>query len=182
MAVIKPHLVPSAIGSRPIILLEGATGSGKTRLLEECRALVDTQRSAVLLARGQPYLVNQPFGVLVEAIRYLTRSDPRMAQALVAHLSPAEIRAIAPLVPDLARVSLAAAEESLGEVRRGLIADALVKVLLDCGDGKPVMVLVDDLHWCDAGSLEVLQRLKASVEGEAVLVVAALCHCLRLSR
>jgi diguanylate cyclase (GGDEF)-like protein len=179
LSQIKPHLVLRAGVERPIVVLEGPSGVGKTRLLEACQAATDPQRSVIIPARGQPYLVNQPYGTLLEALRYMTRFDAKLAHRMAAALTPREIRAIYPLLPDVAGLSMFAAEGTDGadfseEGTRKVITAAMVKILIAVADGKPLTIFVDDLQWSEAGTVEVLEQLKASEEGKSALIMCAL--------
>lgn len=173
---IKSHLRLGTDIMRPVIVLEGPSGVGKSRLLDAAKALMDTQRNFLLHARGQPYLVNQPFGAIVDALRMLIRTDIRLAQRCAAYLTSAEIGAICPLIPDVAGLHLVAQEEapSAPSHSRTLVISAILKMLTSAAEGKPMTVIVDDLQWCDPGTVEVLSQLKMSEAGRTSLVMVAM--------
>ncbi|MHB2016464.1 MAG: diguanylate cyclase [Candidatus Xenobia bacterium] len=172
MSSIRPHLMPTAAGRRPIIVVEGYSGVGKSRILEECRHLVDSQRFHMLNGRAQPHLVNQPFGLIVEALRPFLRSEANVADAICKQLSPEERIAVSTLLPHL--VPDGGVPDIPPAARRQLITRGLVKLLIALSTDKPLALFLDDVQWSEAGALDVLKQLKESPEGRSAVVMMTL--------
>ncbi len=144
----------AAAGRSSALLLEGPAGIGKSVLLADALARAD----GLTLLRAAGYESEQgiPYGALFDL------------------LSPVlELRA---QLPEAQREALDGAL-ALGPARprdRFAVPVALLSLLGACAEERPVLVVVDDLHWLDDASLEAIlfaaQRLEA--EGVGVLLAA----------
>lgn len=165
------------------VLLAGDAGVGKTRLLAELTAdaagrghLVLTGRCLDLYEGGLPYL---PF---TEALGTLAASDdPDVADAvaawpalstLVSQASAGAGRQEIPARPaaseqDVHRVRT---EHDLGQLR---LFDAVLGVLSELARRRPVVLVVEDLHWADGATRDLLSFLVGRLGGRRLLVVAS---------
>jgi DNA-binding CsgD family transcriptional regulator len=143
-----------AAGDGAALLIEGHAGMGKTRLHEA--ALDEGRRRGmrVLRAAGAELEQNLAFGVAGQLVR-----------ALVADLAPDARRIFLAEAPDRVR-SLAGAGNDLpdpGDVGDLTLSHGLFTVMAGAAETRPTLLALDDLHWCDAASLEfvlyVLHRL-----------------------
>ena len=57
------------------------------------------------------------------------------------------------------------------EARRRRTIDELVELLVALSERDPLVLLVEDLHWCDPSSLELLGRVAERIVTERVLLV-----------
>jgi DNA-binding NarL/FixJ family response regulator len=140
-------------GAGGIVLLAGEAGVGKSRLTAALAhdAGVPVLRGAATQGRTAPY------GPLVAALRALL------------HLRPDGLDACGPLRPHLARL-LPELGEATAETDRATLFEALRCALASAG---PALVLLDDLHWSDEATLEVLAALAEPLADLPLLVVAA---------
>jgi len=143
-----------AAGTAAALLLDGHAGMGKTRLHEA--ALDEGRRRGirVLRAAGAELEQNVAFGVAGQLVRALLRD-----------LTPDGRRAFLAEAPERVR-SLAGPREELpgvGEVSDLMVSRGLFSVMAGAAEGRPTLLAIDDLHWCDVASLEfvlyVLHRL-----------------------
>lgn len=145
--------VAAAGEGRPAaVLLGGDAGVGKTRLLAEVvaglpGALVLRGSCVDLGDVGLPYL---PF---VEAVADLVRQVP----------ATAGVPGLAPLLP----AGGAAAPERLQ------LFEGLVAALRIATDDATVVLVMEDLHWADASSRELLRYLLTRLRDERVAVLAS---------
>lgn len=146
-------------GEGRVVLVEGAPGVGKTRLLGETRARALHEGVLVLGARGTELERLFSFGVV--------------RQLFEGHLGDPEVRARALAGP------AAAAEALLGMPGEDPTADvsfttlhALYWLVLNLADERPLMLAVDDLQWCDAASLRFLAYIAGRLEGQPVMLAA----------
>ncbi len=170
-------------GVGELVLLEGESGVGKSRLLDEWAHRCRRRGALVLRGQGVSQTAQRPFQMLAgvaEGLMALARLQPGMASELRARAGE-DGEAIADLLPELrplfqggARGTLA--PEALGE-QRGLKA---LEVLLDALGSKeaPAVVLLDDMQWSDEMTLKLLARWRrASAEDPSraphLVVVAA---------
>lgn len=156
-------------GGRQVIFIGGEPGAGKSRLAAEIAAEAYLAGAVVLLGtcspeRGGPY---QPFAECFEQLLGGTASG-----ALTSCLpdSAAELLRLTPLVWRH-RAELPAPAEDGGDYRRELF-DAVTAVLNAVGDRRPVMCVLEDLHWA---GLPTLQLLSHVVQGSAAARLLLLC-------
>ncbi|EYR62027.1 LuxR family transcriptional regulator, partial [Actinotalea ferrariae CF5-4] len=158
--------VDAAARGRPsTVLLGGDAGVGKTRLVTHLADLAATRGASVVTAAcvdlgdvGVPYL---PFA---EALGRL-----RAHGAAVEHLLR-ERPALARLLPPSGEHPAPAAVDD--EAARLQLFDGLASVLAAAGhEGAPLMLVLEDLHWADASSRDVLRYLVARLRTEHVVVV-----------
>ncbi|MFD1146536.1 AAA family ATPase [Saccharothrix hoggarensis] len=133
-----------------VVLLEGEAGVGKSRLVSE---LLAGDLGAVLPLAGYCRQVGEPFsyGALLEALRGI---GPRLAPQR--DLNPV-IGALAPLLPEIA-AELPAPLPPIGDPRaeRHRLFRAVRELLAALG---PVLLVIEDLHWSDDGTRQLLRFL-----------------------
>jgi eukaryotic-like serine/threonine-protein kinase len=163
-----------AVGDRQgrVLMLVGETGMGKSRLVSE--VLLSQEVSArVLVGYGRcrqlgelvPYSpLREALGQLVEVLLGI-RSEPGYrvrhvaGQALVG-----EAQELRRLVPELSRLLPEGAERgNEGVIVQGLgaerVSKALVHLLTAIGAARPLVLVLEDVHSADEGTLAVLSRL-----------------------
>ena len=150
----------SAGGGRAL-LIEGHAGMGKTRLYEAALDAARTRGMRVLRAAGAELESDIAFGVAAQLLSAkLQLLDPEVREELLA-TAPEPIR-------ELAGLALHAEAEPASNVA---LSHALFTVLAASEDRRPGLVAIDDLHWCDAASLEFVLYLLHRLEELPVVVV-----------
>ncbi len=130
-------LVGDAGRSGRIGIVEGEAGIGKTRLLE---ATLGSAR--VLSCRAEEIDFRRPFAPIVDLVA--SAGEPGWPERLEQRL---------------------AADESPGELERRFVVSELVLELLEHLAARgPLVVAVEDLHWADAATLEVVGRTARGIE------------------
>ena len=142
----------AALGSarRGFVAVEvlGEPGMGKTRLLAELEARADAHGSLVLTGSASELERDLPFGVFVDALdEYLYGLDPRR----LASLDDATRAALVQIFPAL--------RGTAGSDERYRLHRAVRALLEELAGPKPLVLILDDLHWADSGSLELLGSL-----------------------
>lgn len=131
-----------------LALLAGALGIGKSRLLEEFGRYAASRGALLLSGRCLAFGVPVPYQPLVMALRAgLT--------AVRTPLPPIWQAELARLLPELGP----AADEG-DEAARQRLFTAVTAFLESLGQPRqPIVLLLDDLHWVDAASLDLLKFL-----------------------
>ena len=151
-----------------VVELAGEPGIGKTRLLDELRALAHRRGHLVLSGRAAEFEGELPFGVFVDALDdYLASLDPERLEALAGRAAPL----LAVAFP--AFEQLAAGSEPVLTEERFRTHRAVRTLLSRLAERQPLVLVLDDVHWADAGSAEMLCHLLAHPPVGAVLVVVA---------
>ena len=155
-------------GSR-IVLLVGEPGIGKTRLAAELAREAHRDGALVLLGRCDEYIAaaHAPW---IEAMRTL------VAHAGDAVLSDHSSRCggeLARLVPELARhvPDMPAPTATDPDTERLLLFDAVVDALATAARALPVLLMLDDVHWADAASVDLLRHVAAHLDPDAHVLV-----------
>ena len=149
-------------------VIGGEAGVGKTRLVREAaeRAagagfLVLTGQCVELGAEGLP------LAPLVDALRILARTLPPGELAQV--LGPAA-PVLARLLPEL--LPGAGTRRPGEEVQKAQLLEHVLGVLDRLSATRPVLLVVEDLHWADQSTLDLAAFLIRSLRGSRVLLVA----------
>jgi predicted ATPase len=156
----------AADGAPAVVLVGGEAGVGKTRLVAEL-----TDRSA---ADGMRVLVGGcvpvgdgalPYAPIVEVLR-----------TLIAEVGVAAVRElVGPSWPELARLvpALGAPDPSgsPGQVAQTRLFELLLGVLGLLGEQAPVVLAVEDVHWVDQSTRDLLAFVVRNLRRERVLLV-----------
>lgn len=145
-----------------VVLLEGEAGVGKSRLVSE---LLAGDLGGALPLVGHCWQVGEPFsyGALLEALRAAGPGLDRQR-----NLNPV-IGALAPLLPEIAS-ELPAPLPSIGDPRaeRHRLFRAVRELLAALG---PVLLVVEDLHWADEGTRQLLRFLAGAPPADLGMVL-----------
>ena len=166
-------------GPESAVLLSGDAGVGKTRLLAELRQHAEDAGHRVLVGHcldfGDGALPYLPFS---EAFGRLATESPTLAQSLVeaapaiARLMPA--RRVLPEQPGADQAADAApAVTDDGQIDRPGLFAAVHAALELLGRSAPLLLLVEDVHWADQSSRELLSYLFSRRFDAPVSVVAS---------
>jgi DNA-binding CsgD family transcriptional regulator len=141
---------------------------GKTRLLEE--ALTGVADLTVLAGACLPLSESLPYGALTDALTALTGPEGRgLLDRALARCAPFVLPQIAALVPAL----VVPGSGTLGPATpdRTALFSAVRELLAALAADRRTVLVVEDLHWADAGSLDLLTFLARRVPpGVAVIV------------
>ena len=148
--------------------LVGEPGIGKTRLLAELAARADARGHLVLSGSASELERDLPFWVFVDALdEYLQGLEPWRLDAL-----EDGVRAeLATVFPSLS--SLAVGREVAPQHERYRSHRAVRALLELLAVGQPVVLMLDDLHWCDPASIELLGALLHRPPAAPVLLALA---------
>jgi DNA-binding SARP family transcriptional activator len=129
------------------ILLLGEPGIGKSRLLAELIAAVQAQGGTVLDGSSYEVERHRPFGPWIDALQRLP--SIAIGERLSAELSV--------LLPELSAPAAALNEVGASERGRDRLFAAVAEVIsLQATVAAPVLLALDDAHWCDAASVGLL--------------------------
>ncbi len=154
-------------GQGRVALVSGEAGVGKSRLLVEAKAYADSQN--FLLLQGNCFQLDStyPYAPLLDLLR-----SP-VAQPLLTTGSRPLIQELTPLLPELVQSPLISPSIPLSDPeqeKRRLFA-ALTYFFHELTEQRPVLLVFEDLHWCDDISLEFLQSLARLCADHALLLL-----------
>lgn len=185
LSLLRETMERTSVDGRPhLVTIMGAAGAGKSRLLHETELVVDGLplpwhwRVGSCLAYGQP-----TYGPLADAVKadagVLDDDEPAVARKKLErraeHLgcTDEEIRSLAALLADAA--------ERRAEAEQVELFGHWQRYLERLADRHPLVLVLEDLHWADAGTLDFVESLAQWGSG-AILVVATARHELRDQR
>src|SRR5262245_17829004 len=154
-------------GRPAAIEVVGEPGIGKTRLLRELGARADGRGHLVLFGSASELERELPFSVFVDALdEYVQGLDPRRLDVLVdVHGELAQV------FPSLS--ALGAGRGTALQDERYRTHRAVRELLEALAASKPLVLLLDDLHWADSGSIELLGALLRRPPSAPVLLAMA---------
>lgn len=156
-------------GQGSLVLVGGEPGVGKTRLARELMATA-RQRGALCLT-GHCYEMegSPPFVPFVEMTEQAVGMLPQALRAAMGDLAPE----IAAVVPSLRRTysDIPPLPEVPADQQRRLIFGAFLEYIRRGTQKSPAVYLLDDLHWADESTLQLLQHLAPHLATMRVLIV-----------
>jgi class 3 adenylate cyclase/tetratricopeptide (TPR) repeat protein len=172
LARLERALAGAVAGRGGLVLVTGEPGIGKTRTLEEFARRAREQGARVLSGACYEGDFGPPFGPFAEAIASHSKRAERSQlvselgsyAAVLTALVPA-LRERLPDVPEA--VPLAPDEE------RWRLLDAVVQFLVGLSERAPVVLVLDDLHWADQGTVAMLRHVARAARRGRLLVVGA---------
>jgi DNA-binding CsgD family transcriptional regulator len=149
-------------GEGRVAWIEGPAGIGKSTLLAEARRYGVSAGAEVLAARGSELEREFPFGMVRQLFEAVV-SDPRRRERLLAG-------AAAPAAAVFGAPDSAANE---GDVSFAAL-HGLFWVALNLAADRPLILAIDDLHWCDRPSMRFVAYLARRLEGQPILVATTI--------
>jgi DNA-binding CsgD family transcriptional regulator/tetratricopeptide (TPR) repeat protein len=163
--VLRSALDRRAAGHGATLVVLGEAGVGKSRLVREAAADAG--------GRGVPVLIG----------RAVERDSPialrPLAEALFSHLrrsGPPPAPELAPFRPILGRLipEWHLAGDPPGEVSLVVLGEAVLRVLAAVNDGVGCVLVLEDLHWADPDTVEVVEYLADNVADQPILCLISL--------
>ena len=145
-----------ADGGQEVLFVAGEPGVGKTRLCQELAAVV-AESGGLVLAGACDLDVSVPFQPFAAALHWhLEQGSVRDAATLGRHAG--DLARIAPRLADMV-ADLPQALVSEPDVERARLFQAIESWLAATAARRPTLFVVDDVHWADPSSLQVLRHL-----------------------
>jgi DNA-binding NarL/FixJ family response regulator len=164
LASISTLLTRVRAGSGSVLLIRGPAGVGKTEILKATCKIADQRALKVLTARGTELERDLPYGLLRQlADRALARETPPGRAELLA----------GPAARAVASILALPASPPAGEDPALLIPHGLFWFVANLSARRPLVLAVDDAHWCDPASARFLSYLAPRLDAMAVLLAVA---------
>ena len=178
-------------GEGGAIYLAGEPGIGKTALIGEILGRAEARGQATVSGRAAEFESGVPFAVFVDALERDVDALERDVDALERNvdvpereldararedlgLSGDDVALLAPIFPSLGRAAVrqASAGGRRDESRR--VIRAMRALITGLAGERPLVIALDDLHWADDASIDlVCHLLYRSLEAPVLLVIAS---------
>ena len=146
-----------------VAVIEGESGVGKTRLAEAALARLSRSGAQVIVARPHPGEQGLAYGVVAAVLRE--------AIGAAAGEIPDPLRGdAARLLPELGVPPSTSLEEPGARLR---FLESISHLIGDPFASEAGVLFIDDLHWCDPASLEVLRYLSRRIDRFRLLLLCA---------
>ena len=153
MSVLTDACARARSGTGRCVVVVGEPGIGKTRLVTELAATAAAEGLRVLWGRSHEADVSPAYWPWVPIVRALADASP-----------PPEVAAL--LAPTAVAPALDAGSAALRTY------DAVTRLLAASAAERPLLVVLEDIHWADASSLRLLTYAAEWLSGHRVLLVA----------
>jgi tetratricopeptide (TPR) repeat protein len=159
----------AARGQQQIAVVTGEPGVGKTRLVVEFARSIAGHATVLVGRCDREALV--AYAPWVTILQWMIRTTP--SQALRQHLAAIEAGSeLAQIVPEISsRIHIGAPGSATPDGRRYRLFEAASQLLAAASQGAPILLIIDDLHWADRGSLLLLRHMIRSTRQAAICIV-----------
>jgi len=161
-------LLDAAAGGRPVVtLISGDAGVGKTRLVAELATLARERGFTVLSGRCAELGDAVPYLPLADALRDAA-TGPFAGDVLLDALASRPV--LSRLLPDR-NESQPVGGDLPGLVQQQLFG-AVLGMLTELAGASPVLLILEDLHWADQSTRDLVTFLSRMLHSERLAVVA----------
>ncbi len=180
MAMLRDGWREVRSGAGGIVMLRGEAGIGKSMLVEALKADVTRDEGLVLHGDCSPYYENSAFFAIARLLRSwcgfrstdaASDQQHKVAQALAT--VPLADAAAVPLLANLLSVPVDMSHPvfTLGPaLQRARTLALLLAIPLALARQRPVMLLLEDLHWADPSTLEFLETAVSRLQQSPILI------------
>jgi class 3 adenylate cyclase len=157
-------------GAGALALVAGEPGIGKTRIAEEVASAFTAEGGLVLWGACHEGEWSPPFGPFVQALDNYVDTVP-------ADVARREIGSLAGVLGQLSAGVRTAFPDALPpppvqpDEERYRLAEGVMSFLETVSERAPVLVVLDDLHWSDSGTVAMVRRVARAAPSKRLLVV-----------
>jgi len=171
-------------GTGAIVNIIGEAGIGKSRLLDELYKCEAVKKVMLLEGKAVSMGRNLSFHPIIDLLKQWTRISPndngatafKKLEDTIASLFQDKVGEVLPSVATLMGIKL---PESYRERIKGIEGEALEKLILknmrdlliSANELSPLMIVIEDLHWADKSSIELLGSLFRLAETQRILFI-----------
>jgi DNA-binding CsgD family transcriptional regulator/tetratricopeptide (TPR) repeat protein len=158
--------------ARRHVLVTGEVGIGKTRLVTQASQGARERGTVVVEAACLPLDLRLPLLPVIEILRGLDRNLGRSVFAeILAELPPHAVDELARLAPEAIGRPAGPDTRPAGEWERQRMFAAVNVLMTHVASSRRVAMIIEDLHWADMATLDLLTYVRASSSGSISLIV-----------
>jgi class 3 adenylate cyclase/tetratricopeptide (TPR) repeat protein len=166
-------------GRGSIFSLCGDAGTGKSRLIEEFKSLLDLKDIQWIEGHAYAYAQNIPYFPLIDLLNRVLKieeGDPpenvkRKIESGIEHLIGKK-ESIVPFVGSLYSLPYPEVEAASPEFWKSRLQDAIQTILSAVAKKAPTIFFHEDLHWADPSFVELLRKALTEIRQPAIVLCA----------
>ncbi len=184
MAQLKDLVRKLHQGQGAIVNIVGEAGIGKSRLVAELKRIPEVENTNFIMGRAISIGQNLSFHPFVDILRnwaQITREDDdeeqtRKLGTAINRIEPDKGQEILPFVATLMGIKLTG---TYAQRLKGIGSEGLERLIMKnfkdliahSARISPIILVMEDLHWSDTSSIELLNSIFTLVENEAILFI-----------
>ena len=164
-------------GKGSVYCLYGFAGSGKSRLIEEFKAITNVQWFE---GCSYPYTKNTPYFPIMTLFNHamgLSEEDsPEILKSKIENSLGSLLqnsRDVIPYIGVLYSLSYPGIESVSPEFFKAKLFDAVLSVITAIAQGQPAIICIEDLHWSDPSSLELIRFIHSKIKTRVLFLYIA---------
>ncbi|MFC1896214.1 AAA family ATPase [Thermodesulfobacteriota bacterium] len=165
-------------GSGSILTVCGGVGTGKSRLVEELKASLNLDEFRWLEGHAYAYCQKIPYFPLIDLLNkalQIDEGDPpsRVRQKIESGLEPLVGKRgnVTPYIGSLYSLTYPETEDVSPEFWKARLHDAVRDVLTQLAEQGPTIVFLEDIHWADQSTVELIHYLLADFRSPILFVL-----------
>jgi class 3 adenylate cyclase/tetratricopeptide (TPR) repeat protein len=171
-------------GEGAVVSIIGEAGIGKSRLIAELTQQDEMKRVNFLLGRALSFGQNLSFHPLIDILKSwagITDEDTALStsqklERAIREVHPEGVAEVYPFIATLMGLKLSGAnaeriETVVGESLEKLIMKSFRELLVHAAAARPIVFVIEDLHWADLSSIELLGSLYRLAENNRILFI-----------
>lgn len=181
---LKLHVLKVINGEGSIVNVIGEAGVGKSRLITELSSTDEIEKVTFLQGRALSVGKNLSFHPIIEILKnwaQVKEEDSSVASAQkietkIREIHPDETSEVFPFIATMMglKISGPAAERIQGiegEALEKLILKSLRELLIKLSEMRPLVIVIDDLHWADVTTIEFMLSLFRLGQSHRILFI-----------
>jgi class 3 adenylate cyclase/tetratricopeptide (TPR) repeat protein len=181
------HVLKVIHGEGSIVSVIGEAGIGKSRLIAELKRMEDFKKVMLFEGRALSIGKNLSYHPIIECLRsWLSiKEEDSKAELLsrlntaIAKIYPQGVGEVLPFIATLMGIKLKGKHAQRvkgieGEAMEKLILKNLGELIIKCAERQPLVYIIEDLHWADISSIELLESLFRLAENQPILFINVL--------
>jgi len=166
ISLLEDALLATLRGDGGVVIVGGEAGMGKTRLVADLVARARRRGCVVVSGVCSEAELSLPYLPFLEAIgNYLAREDVAALRERLGHASDD----LAQLFPQMGRPQPAEGEAHQAKLR---LFESILLLLRDAARSSALLVVLEDLHWADPATRELLDYATRRLRSTNVLILA----------
>ncbi|HET7466088.1 MAG TPA: AAA family ATPase [Candidatus Dormibacteraeota bacterium] len=166
LSQLEDSLLSAVRGEGGVTVLGGEAGMGKSRLVRELSQRAERLGCAVMSGGCSEAELSLPYLPFLEAIgNYLTRQD---VAALRERLGAAA-GDLAQLFPQMGHAAAVSTDPVMSKLR---LFEAMMLLLTDAARNRGVLLVIEDLHWADPATRELVDYATRRLRSTRVMMLA----------